>query len=49
MDIIGPIIGGFEMIMEMLQSGGVITYLILLLGVYHFYSEDTLSKKNQQN
>ena len=34
MDIIGPIIGGFEMIMEMLQSGGVITYLILLLGVY---------------
>lgn len=34
MDIVGPIIGGFEMIMEMLQSGGVITYLILLLGVY---------------
>lgn len=34
MDIIGPIIGGFEMIIEMLQSGGVITYLILLLGVY---------------
>ena len=34
MDFIGPIVGGFEMIMEMLQSGGVITYLILLLGVY---------------
>ena len=34
MDIFGPIVGGFEMIIEMLQSGGVITYLILLLGVY---------------
>lgn len=34
MDIVGPIVGGFEMIMEMLQSGGVITYIILLLGVY---------------
>ena len=34
MDIFGPIVGGFEMIMEMLQSGGIISYLILLLGVY---------------
>ncbi len=34
MDIFGPIVGGFEMIIEMLQSGGVISYLILLLGVY---------------
>ena len=34
MDIFGPIVGGFEMIIEMLQSGGIISYLILLLGVY---------------
>ncbi len=34
MDILGTLFGGFEMIMEMLQSGGVITYIILLIGVY---------------
>ncbi|MCQ2737517.1 MAG: MotA/TolQ/ExbB proton channel family protein [archaeon] len=27
---------GFNMIMDMLQSGGVITYIILLLGIYGF-------------
>ena len=32
--IIESLINGFDMIMEMLQSGGVITYIILLLGIY---------------
>ena len=32
--IIEMITSGFDIIMEMLQSGGVITYIILLLGIY---------------
>ena len=32
--IIEMLTSGFDMIMEMLQSGGVITYIILLLGIY---------------
>ena len=34
--IIEGLINGFDMIMEMLQSGGVITYIILLLGINSF-------------